>query len=221
MAFSKRKISSCKRCKVPVFPRWRAKAAAQALWMLFTQFSSSTWNFKIHMYVITSYLSIKKTNILFDKLVLWNFCRRLSELFFTHIIVLFTIRSTFYSYRCTTSIQILCCIPKMLNFFNRKALHYWRHLYAIIKYFLLSLHGRIRRLCDVLQNADIKLSFRSKLSRMSCKSLERHMLFIENNFARDPLQIQVCRNKVWKSSITLNTIWMNSKLIEVGITWLE
>ena len=31
-----------------VLPRWRANAAAQALWMLFTQFSSSTWMTCIH-----------------------------------------------------------------------------------------------------------------------------------------------------------------------------
>lgn len=43
MAFSKRKISSCNKCNVPVFPRCRANAAAQALWMLFTQFSNSTF----------------------------------------------------------------------------------------------------------------------------------------------------------------------------------
>lgn len=44
MAFSRRKISSCSRCSVPVLPRCRAKAAAQAEWMLLTQFSSSTWH---------------------------------------------------------------------------------------------------------------------------------------------------------------------------------
>lgn len=41
---SRRKISSCSKCNVPVLPRWRANAAAQAEWMLFTQFSSSTWH---------------------------------------------------------------------------------------------------------------------------------------------------------------------------------
>jgi hypothetical protein len=42
IALSKRNISSCSKCNVPVLPRWRAKAAAQAEWMLLTQFSNST-----------------------------------------------------------------------------------------------------------------------------------------------------------------------------------
>jgi hypothetical protein len=44
IALSRRKISSCSRCSVPVLPRCLAKAAAHAEWMLFTQFSSSTWH---------------------------------------------------------------------------------------------------------------------------------------------------------------------------------
>lgn len=44
IAFSKRNISSCNKWRVPVLPRWRANAAAQAECILFTQFSSSTWH---------------------------------------------------------------------------------------------------------------------------------------------------------------------------------
>ena len=43
MERSSRKMSSWSRWRVPVLPRWRANAAAQALWMLLIQFSSSTW----------------------------------------------------------------------------------------------------------------------------------------------------------------------------------
>ena len=40
---SRRRISSCSRWSVPVLPRWRAKAAAQAEWMLLTHVSNSAW----------------------------------------------------------------------------------------------------------------------------------------------------------------------------------
>lgn len=44
IALSKRPISSWRRWRVPVFPRWRANAAAHAECILFTQFSNSTWH---------------------------------------------------------------------------------------------------------------------------------------------------------------------------------
>lgn len=53
IAFSNRKISSWSKWSVPVLPLWRANAAAQALWILFTQFSNSTcvWDVKGIFYI--------------------------------------------------------------------------------------------------------------------------------------------------------------------------